>query len=191
MVDAEPEPSRERLVRLRTAVAVTVLVGVLVAAGGYVVGWQVGQHDDSGPSADFIYQQRADAVRQIKQATSRLVQIEQNSVQLLVGKSGAQVDTRAFGALRLAYTHVYDAVLAERGGLSQLFDAPVLAAAKQVTHDNNVALDTLYLDPAELPGKTASQISALVSNSHTARKHQWQSLRKFTQAAYAEIDPNG
>ena len=118
------------------------------------------------------------------------MQIEQSSAKLLAGKSGAEVDADAFEALRLEYTHVYDTVLAERGRLSQLFGPVVRAAAKQVTRQNNIALETLYLEPDVLPQKTAEQIRALVFNSHQARKAQWGALRKFSQAAWAEIDPD-
>jgi hypothetical protein len=190
MVDVPERKTKERAVRIRSAVAIAVLSSVIVGVGAFFVGHEMGESDASGPSSDFIHQQRADAVAQIQDTTSELVQIEQSSVELLAGKTGAEVDTAAFERLHLKYTQVYDAVLAERGRLTALFDAPVLAAAKQVTHQCNVALETLYLEPSELPGKSESQIAALVFNSHSARKAQWAALRKFTQAAWAEIDPD-
>lgn len=188
MSDAIEQSVKERSVRLRTAVIAAVVAAVVVGGGAYLVGHEMGERAESGPSADFIHEQQADSVRRIEDTTSQLVQIEQNSAELLAGKSGAEVDSAAFERLRLQYTHVYDDVLGERGRLSTLFDAPVRAAAKQVTHQNNVALETLYLDPDELPQKTIAQISALVSNSHNARKAQWAALRKFSQAAWQEIN---
>ncbi len=178
----------ERFVRLRTTVIAVIVAAVVFGGGGYLVGHEVGVRAASGPSADFIRQQQADSVRQMQTTTNHLVQIEQNTIELMMGKSGAELDVDAIKDQHLQYVHTYDAILAERGRLSRLFDAPVLAAAKEVTHRNNVALDTLYFGLDDLSQKSVGQIGALLFNSHKARKGQWEALRRFQQAAWLEIN---
>jgi hypothetical protein len=190
MVDVLERRSSDRVVPIQRAIALAVLSSLVVGVGAYFVGHEVGERDASGPSRDFVYQQQAASVRRMEDVTNQLVQIEQTSSELLLGKAGNEVDAAAFEKLRLQYIHAYNGVLAERGRLSALFDTPVLEAARKVSEQSNIALQTLYLEPGELPTETASQIDALVVLGHAARKSQWAALRKFSQLAWAEIDPH-
>lgn len=187
MSEVEPKPPKGRWVRLRVAVIAAVLTAVGVGAGGYYVGLQAGEQKATGPSADFIYRQQAAAATRLKETTKALVAIEQSSAQLLVGKSGDEVDAEAFYRLRTQYAQMYDAVLAEGGRIRALFSSRVRTAARAISHSGNVAMTTLYPEQETLADLSAAQIHAILVNSHTARKAQWAAVRKFDMLATAEM----
>jgi hypothetical protein len=183
--------SEARSVRLRSAVLSAVLAAAVVGGGAFYIGHEAGQRESHGPSVDFVHQQQTAAMERLMKTTSQLVAIEQRSGQLLAGRSGAEVDLDAFFGLRGHYTQVFDSVLAEGGRIRTLFPARVRVAAKAMSHADNVALSTLYPDRRTLAQMNAAEISAVVTNSHTARKSQWAAVRRFSGAAMAEMINRG
>jgi len=173
--------------RLQVGVVSAVVSGIVVGSGAYYLGHAAGEREPRVPSAAFVRQQQADALGRLVDSSRELIGIEHDSVELLAGKGGGDVDVGAFFRLRTRYTKTYDQVLSQMGRIGVLFDDTVLADAKDISHSAAVALTTLYPLPRVLPGMTAAEVHAIVVNSHLARKGQWAALRKFSHDATGQL----
>lgn len=182
----EAAPRRHRLPHPSAAVVASVITAIVVGVGAFLIGHHLGEADDH-PRAQFLREQQAAVISKFEETSRRLVEIEQSGIALLEGKSGAEVDLDAYYSFHTTYTHEYDVVLGQIGRVNALFSGDVRTDAKAVSHTANVALGVLFPSRAELARMDARQISALIGNSHTARKGQWQAIRTFVADATDEM----
>lgn len=183
------ETLQNRDVSLRTALASTVVTGLVLGAGGYLLGHDMGEGDAG--RAEFVRAQQSVSRQAMVDATENMIKIEQETVDLLTGKAGSEVDLDAVEALHQQYTTTYNVIIGERGRMSHLYGDAVRQAARSSSTADNVALEALFPEPGQLEPMTALELRNLVNNSITARKAQWVALRKFSQLAMDEMTGKG
>lgn len=181
-------PSATKGRRWLPILVTAVVVGVVAGVGGYVLGQRNADPPAATASPEFVRNQQSAVVNAILDSNQKLVTIQQQTAELLTGKSGREIDTDAFHHLRTQYTEAYDQVLTQLGRARIVFSDQVNLDLKAISQADNGALRSLYPDdPSELLSMTAADVSAMLAESHSARKAQWNAIRRFSQDATAEM----